>query len=100
LILGTLVITFIKLFQLLIFGGYSSSIFVSDKRNDEAVNELIKVLKLQVHLVSKRNILNLLDLEEIHKEIPHTMISLDDMIDVLEKINLSLLLIYCFKIGS
>jgi hypothetical protein len=108
----------IKLSQLPNCAGYSTFIYVSDKTNDETVNEMIKLIKLKVRLVnykdllqvlydlidaknayadvlekniteklteeSKSDILSTLDLEEFQKEIPHTVILLDDAINVLK----------------
>jgi hypothetical protein len=108
----------IKLSQLPNSGGYSAFIYVSDKTNDETVSEMIKLIKLKVHIVkykdllqvlydlidaknayadilekniteqitedSKKDILSTLDLEEFQKEIPHTVILLDDAINVLK----------------
>jgi hypothetical protein len=107
----------IKLSQLPNCAGYSAFIYVSDKTNDETVNEMIKLIKLKVHLVSysnllkvlydlidsknayadalekgiteqiieesKKDILSALDLETFTQSIPHTVILLDDTINIL-----------------
>jgi hypothetical protein len=108
----------IKLSQLPNCGGYSTFIYVSDKTNDETVNEMIKLIKLKVRVVlykdllqvlydlidaksayadaleknvaenlteeSKSDVLSTLDLDDFWQEIPHTVILLDDAINILK----------------
>ena len=50
----------IKLSQLSKNGGYTTFLYVTDKTNDETVNELIKLIKLKVRQVSYKNILEVL----------------------------------------
>jgi hypothetical protein len=50
----------IKLSQLKNFGGYTTLLYVSDKTNDDTVNELIKLIKLKVRRVSYANVLDVI----------------------------------------
>jgi hypothetical protein len=108
----------IKLSHLKDFGGYTTFLYVSDKTNDDTVNELIKLIKLKVRRVSysnflevvrdlieaksafadainkgiedmvaedsKRDIFTALDITDWRSEVPHTIILLDDAINVLK----------------
>jgi hypothetical protein len=108
----------IKVSQLPGFGGYSAFLYVSDKTNDDTVNELIKLIKLKVRRVSytdilevlqdlidaksayadainkgveklvsqeaKKDIFTALDITEWRPEVPHTVILLDDAINILK----------------
>jgi hypothetical protein len=109
----------IKLSQLPNRGGYTTLLYVTDKTNDETINELIKLIKLKVRQVSYSNIIAVLkdlidaknayadaldknalrdldvetqqdlfqtlDLDHWSVEIPHTIILLDDAINVLRE---------------
>jgi hypothetical protein len=108
----------IKISQLADFGGYTTFLYVSDKTNDDTVNELINLIKLKVRRVSYSNVLEVLqdlidaknayadainkgvedkvtketeqdifttlDVTEWRSEVPHTIILLDDAINVLK----------------
>jgi ribosomal protein S17E len=50
----------IKLSQLPNCGGYSAFIYVSDKTNDETINEMIKLIKLEVGVVKYKDLLQVL----------------------------------------
>jgi hypothetical protein len=50
----------IKLSQLPNYLGYSTFIYVSDKTNDETVNEMIKLIKLKVKQVLYKDLLQVL----------------------------------------
>jgi hypothetical protein len=50
----------IKLSQLDDCGGYTTFLYVSDKTNDDTVNELINLIKLKVRRVSYDNVLEVL----------------------------------------
>jgi hypothetical protein len=109
----------IKLSQLPNCGGYTTFLYVTDKTNDETINEMIKLIKLKVRQVrysnllkvlhdlidaknayadaiekgitdeltdeTREDILNTLDLEDFQDEIPHTVILLDDAINILKE---------------
>jgi hypothetical protein len=50
----------IKISQLPNCGGYTTFLYVSDKTNDETVNEMIKLIKLKVRQVSYKDLLQVL----------------------------------------
>jgi hypothetical protein len=50
----------IKLSQLPNYGGYTTFLYVSDKTNDETINEMIKLIKLKVRQVRYSNLLKVL----------------------------------------
>jgi hypothetical protein len=108
----------IKLSQLEDKAGYTTFLYVSDKTNDATVNELIKLVKLKVRIVSYEEVLEVLndlidaksayeeilnknlqyevkketkidlfstlDLSEWVEQTPHTIILLDDAINILK----------------
>jgi hypothetical protein len=50
----------IKLSQLPDFGGFTAFIYVSDKKNDDTVNAMVKLIKLRVRQVAYADFLPVL----------------------------------------
>jgi transcriptional regulator CtsR len=50
----------IKLSQLPGCGGYTTLLYVTDKTNDETINELIRLIKLKVRQVSYSGVISVL----------------------------------------
>jgi hypothetical protein len=65
---ATVIMKLIKLFHLQNNGGYTTFIYVSDKTNDETVNELIKLIKLKVRNVAYIDFLPVLKKINRYKE--------------------------------